>query len=147
MKARRLVALVPFAALGALVVVIGCHRSHADAELARARPVDVASLISSCRTVGDCEQQCSAALPASCVAAGRFYEFGRGVSPDASHAYVLYEHACGLAYSGGCYNAALLLEAGRGVAQDRRAAQDRYMRVCQMGSKTACARAEALGAL
>jgi len=119
-----------------------CGSSQSDRSK---KPVDVASIVAGCRSVEECNQECSSGKPVACVSAGRLYEYGHGVVPDPAHAYQLYDQACALGYSGGCYNAAILLESGRGVSRDLRRAHQLYARVCQMGSKTACERAEALG--
>jgi len=117
----------------------GCHR---DRERAKEQPIDVTALVPQCASVAECEAQCASDRPASCVAAGRLYEYGRGVPADAARAYRLYAQACDKGYAGGCYNAALSLEAGKGVARDPDKARALYQKVCEMGSKTACARAE-----
>jgi TPR repeat protein len=134
---------------GCLVLCLtGCRRTNRSAPSpdGSEKPLDVVSAIASCDTLAECDRQCSSGRPAACVAAGRLYEYGRGVAADPARAYRLYDRSCELGYAGGCYNAALLLESGRGVAKDVDRARELYSKVCQMGSNTACERAEALGA-
>ncbi len=128
-----------------LLLFIGCRRGSSTAPDASGKPIDVASAITGCQNIQECDQQCSSGQPAACVSAGRLYEYGRGVVADPARAYGLYDRACALGYAGGCYNAALLLEAGRGISRDTSRARELYAKVCQMGSNTACDRAQALG--
>ncbi len=122
--------------------LFGCQRS-APLEPAE-KAVNVSSVIEPCHTLEACEQQCSAGQPAACVAAGRIYEFGHGVTPDAARAFKAYERSCSLGYAGGCYNVAVLLESGLGTTKDTARARDLYARVCKLGGTSACAHAEAL---
>ncbi len=109
------------------------------------KPLDVAALAANCDGLEDCNDRCSMASPASCVSAGRLYEFAHGVPADPTRAFQLYERACEWKYGGGCYNEAVLLEAGKGVAKDLTRARELYAKVCTMGSQTSCAHARALG--
>lgn len=127
-----------------LFLFIGCRRRSSSAPDASSKPIDVASAITGCQNIAECDQQCGSGQAAACVAAGRLYEYGRGVAADPGRAYGLYDRACVLNYAGGCYNAAVLLEAGRGISKDVSRARELYAKVCQMGSNTACDRAEAL---
>jgi len=126
-----------------LLLVTGCRRCSSAPD-ASGKPIEVASTITGCQTIEECNQQCSSGQAAACVAAGRLYEYGHGVVADPGRAYLLYDRACTLGYAGGCYNAAVLLEAGRGISKDVRRARELYSKVCQMGSNTACDRAEVL---
>lgn len=132
---------------GCLVLCLsGCRRTDRSGPSpdGSEKPLDVASAIAGCRTLAECDQECSSGRAAACVAAGRLYEYGRGVVADPARAYRLYDRSCELGYAGGCYNAALLLELGRGIGKDIERARELYAKVCQMGSNTACERAEAL---
>ena len=126
------------------VCLASCRRSSSSAPDAGSRAIDVNPTLAACKDVQECNEQCSSAQPASCVAAARLYEYGHGVAADPARAFRLYDRACELGYVGGCYNAAVLLEAGRGVSKDLRRARELYVKVCEMGSNTACDRAEAL---
>src|SRR5258707_15880817 len=129
-----------------LLSLTGCRRSRSSQSPpdGSEKPLDVASAIAGCRTLEECDQECSSGRRAACVSAGRFYEYGHGIAADPARAYRLYDRACELGYAGGCYNAAVLLESGRGVAKDVDRARELYAKVCQMGSKTACERAGGL---
>lgn len=135
-RARRVLVLLVALGLG------GCgDRNRASRASALEKPVKVAAILAACNDLEDCNRQCGEASPASCVSAGRLYEFGHGVAADASRAFRLYEQACDLKSAGGCYNAAVLLEAGRGVERNPGRAHELYTKVCAMGSKTSCERA------
>jgi len=127
-----------------LFLFIGCRRCSSSTPDGSGKPIDVASAITGCQTIAECDQQCASGQAAACVAAGRLYEYGHGIAADPGRAYRLYDRACALGYAGGCYNAAVLLEAGRGISKDVSRARELYSKVCQMGSNTACDRAEVL---
>jgi TPR repeat protein len=118
---------------------VSSHASGAE------KPIEVASVISGCKDLDDCNRQCEQKYANACVSAGRLYEFGREVATDTARAFRLYEQACDLKSAGGCYNAAVLLEAGKGIERDSVRAHQLYAKVCEMGSKTSCERARALG--
>jgi TPR repeat protein len=121
-----------------------CSRTASPNPRAEANSVDVSSVVAGCAKLEDCQQECSQNNAASCVSAGRLYEFGHGVPPDPTRAFELYAKACDADYAGGCYNAAVLLAAGKGVEQDLARAKQLYGKVCRMGSKTSCERAVTL---
>ncbi|HWZ88208.1 MAG TPA: tetratricopeptide repeat protein [Polyangiaceae bacterium] len=131
-RALRAVALVVFG--------IGACQNHdasPDANSA-ATPINVASVVSGCKDLDDCNRKCTEQNPNACVSAGHSYEFGHGVAVDTPRAFQLYEQACAWKYPTGCYNAAVLLEAGKGVVKDPARARQLYAQVCASGSKTAC---------
>ena len=132
-------------ALLAAVGLGGCRRGNTSSQdSSTAKPLEVATIIAGCRTLDDCNRQCTEKTPSACVSAGRLYEFGHSVPSDPAHAFQLYEQACDWKYAGGCYNAAVLLEAGKGAEKDLKRARELYAQVCQMGSKTSCGRADTI---
>ena len=134
--------VAPLAALW----LVACRAPDASSQSdGTGQPVEVASIIAGCRTLDDCNRQCTEKTPAACVSAGRLYEFGRSVPADPPHAFQLYEQACAWKYAGGCYSAAVLLEAGKGVEQDLNRARELYAQVCQLGANPSCAQASTLG--
>jgi TPR repeat protein len=134
---------LPILALLATLGLAACRAPDTSSQTSGAeKPLEVASIIAGCKTLDDCNRQCTEKTPAACVSAGRLYEFGHSVPADPSHAFQLYEQACDWKYAGGCYNAAVLLEAGKGVEKDLSRARELYAQVCQLGSKTACGRTD-----
>ena len=134
----RLRILARLAALG----LAACRARDASPQSSSAgQPLEVASIIAGCKTLDDCNKQCTEKTPAACVSAGRLYEFGHSVPADPSTAFQLYERACDWKYAGGCYAAAVLLESGKGVERDLKRASELYAQVCQLGTKTSCGRA------
>jgi TPR repeat protein len=127
-----------------LVSLLACRRTGESVPDASGRAIDVAAVVAACKTSEDCDRECSAGIPASCVAAGRLYEYGHGVPVDPSRAFRLYEQACAQGYAGGCYNAAILLEYGRGVSKNLARARELYTNVCNAGGSSACDRAAAI---
>ena len=128
-----------------LGVLCACrNRDAASRANGLEKPLQVASVISGCKALAECERQCDELNANACVAAGHDSEFGRGAPLDPVLAFQLYERACGLDYGSGCYNAAVLLETGKGVAKDLARARGLFTKVCEMGSKTACGRATML---
>jgi TPR repeat protein len=133
-----------------LLLLLSCHRpappKAQDSPLPASTqdPVRVASVLTSCRSLQDCVEECSKGHPAACLEAGRLYEYGHGAPADTARAYQAYDRSCTLGYAGGCYNAALLLESGHGVQKDVVRAQKLYAAVCELGGRTACARRDAL---
>jgi hypothetical protein len=75
----------------------------------------------------------------ACTALGVFYETGRGVTADLSHAIALYEWGCNAGNALACHHLGNMYLFGKGVAQDYERARKLMRLSCDQGEAEGCA--------